>query len=119
MRRKLPKHEVGGSNVLADVGPPDAELHLLKAEIVNRIDDILRGARADAGGGRAHHGHRPAGRLEDAARSLPRLQLRTAAGRDDRCPAAAATEAFQGMKWGGCYVLNAGHAPVLKLGDPA
>lgn len=42
MRRKLPKHEIGSGNVFADVGLPDAELHLLKAEIVNRIDDILR-----------------------------------------------------------------------------
>jgi len=42
MRRKLPKHEVGSGNLFADVGLPDAELHLLKAEIVNRIDDILR-----------------------------------------------------------------------------
>ena len=41
MPRKLPKHEVGGGNVFTDAGLPDAVLHLLKAEIVNRIDDIL------------------------------------------------------------------------------
>ncbi|MGH6960229.1 MAG: helix-turn-helix domain-containing protein [Dongiaceae bacterium] len=45
MRGKLPKHEVGSGNVFADVGLPDAELHLLKAEIVNRIDDILKERR--------------------------------------------------------------------------
>lgn len=45
MPLKLPKHEVGGGNVFADVGLPDAELHLLKAKIVSRIDDILRERR--------------------------------------------------------------------------
>ena len=45
MRGKLPKHEVGSGNVFADVGLPDAELHLLKAEIVNRIDDIPKERR--------------------------------------------------------------------------
>jgi predicted XRE-type DNA-binding protein len=45
MRGKLPKHEVGSGNVFADVGLPDAELQLLKAEIVSRIDDILRERR--------------------------------------------------------------------------
>jgi hypothetical protein len=30
MRSKLPKHEVGSGNVFADVGLPDAELHLLR-----------------------------------------------------------------------------------------
>ncbi len=45
VRRKLPKQEVGSGNLFADVGLPDAELHLLKAEIVNRIDDILRQCR--------------------------------------------------------------------------
>jgi len=45
MRRKLPKHEVGSGNVFADVGLPGAGLHLLKAEIVNRIDDILKERR--------------------------------------------------------------------------
>ena len=39
---KLPKHEVSSGNVFADAGLPDAELHLLKAEIVNRIDDVLK-----------------------------------------------------------------------------
>jgi predicted XRE-type DNA-binding protein len=45
MLRKLPKHEVGSGNVFADADRPDAELHLLKAEIVNRIDDVLRERR--------------------------------------------------------------------------
>jgi predicted XRE-type DNA-binding protein len=45
MRGKLPKHEVGSGNVFADVSLPDTELHLLKAEIVNRIDDILKERR--------------------------------------------------------------------------
>jgi len=45
MHRSPPKHEVGSGNVFADVGLPDAELHLPKAEVVNRIDDILRERR--------------------------------------------------------------------------
>lgn len=45
MRGKLPKHEIGSGNLFADVGLPDAEPHLLKAAIVNRIDDILRERR--------------------------------------------------------------------------
>jgi predicted XRE-type DNA-binding protein len=45
MRRKLPRHEISGGNLFADIGLPDAELHLLKAAIVNRIDDILKQRR--------------------------------------------------------------------------
>ena len=45
MRRKLPRHEISSDNVFADTGWPDAELHLLKAEIVNRIDDVLKERR--------------------------------------------------------------------------
>jgi predicted XRE-type DNA-binding protein len=36
-----PKHELGGANVFADIGLPDAETHLLKAQLVSRIQDIL------------------------------------------------------------------------------
>ena len=78
MRGKLPKHEIGSGNVFADVGLPDAELHLLKAEIVNCIDDILKERRLTQAAA-APHGHQPAGRLEDAARPLPRLQPGAAA----------------------------------------
>ncbi len=35
----------GGGNVFADLGRPDAEAHLLKAELVSRIDEIIRGRR--------------------------------------------------------------------------
>jgi predicted XRE-type DNA-binding protein len=45
MHGELPRHEVGSGNVFADVGLPDAEVHRLKAEIVNRIDDILKEGR--------------------------------------------------------------------------
>ena len=34
--------ERGSGNVFADLGLPDAESHLLKAELVSRIDDIIR-----------------------------------------------------------------------------
>ena len=34
--------ERGSGNVFADLGHPDADAHMLKAELVGRIDDILR-----------------------------------------------------------------------------
>ena len=37
--------ERGSGNVFADFGRPDAEAHLLKAELVSRIDAIIRGRR--------------------------------------------------------------------------
>ena len=36
------KIERSGGNVFADLGRPDAETHLLKAELVTRIDEIIR-----------------------------------------------------------------------------
>ena len=35
----------GSGNVFADLGKPDAEVHLLKAELVTRIDQIIRERR--------------------------------------------------------------------------
>jgi len=37
--------EPGSANVFADLGRPDAETHLLKAELVTRIDQIIRERR--------------------------------------------------------------------------
>ena len=37
--------EHGSGNVFADLGRPEAEVHLLKAELVARIDAIVRGRR--------------------------------------------------------------------------
>ena len=37
--------ERGGSNVFADLGLPDADTHLLKAELVSCVDDIIRQGR--------------------------------------------------------------------------
>ena len=34
--------EPGSGNVFADLGRPEAEAHLLKAELVNRIDALIR-----------------------------------------------------------------------------
>ncbi len=34
--------ETGSGNVFADLGRPDADTHILKAEIVTRIDKIIR-----------------------------------------------------------------------------
>ena len=39
------KIERGSGNVFADLGRPDAEAHLLKAELVTRIDKIIRQRR--------------------------------------------------------------------------
>ena len=35
--------ERGSGDVFADLGFPDADAHLVKAELVSRIDDIVRG----------------------------------------------------------------------------
>lgn len=40
--KKLPTHEAGSGNVFADLGFPDAEEHLLKAQIVTEIHKIMR-----------------------------------------------------------------------------
>lgn len=45
MRYKLPKHEFGSGNALADAGLPDDQLHLPKVDIVNRIDNNLKERR--------------------------------------------------------------------------
>lgn len=37
--------ERGSGNVFADLDLPDAESHLLKAELVSRVDDIIRQRR--------------------------------------------------------------------------
>ena len=40
-----PDHELGSGNVFADIGLPDAETHLLKAQLVSRIQDVLDGRK--------------------------------------------------------------------------
>ena len=42
METKAIKIERGSGNVFADLGRPGAEAHLLKAELVTRIDKIIR-----------------------------------------------------------------------------
>lgn len=42
MSQELPEHEVSSGNVFADAGLPDAEVHLVKAQLVSRLDDIIR-----------------------------------------------------------------------------
>ena len=37
-----PNIEPGSGNVFADLGRPEAEAHLLKAELVSRIDALIR-----------------------------------------------------------------------------
>ncbi len=42
MKGKNTKVERGSGNVFADLGRPDAEAHLLKGELVTRIDEVIR-----------------------------------------------------------------------------
>ena len=42
MKTDKMKIERGSGNVFADLGRPDAEVHLLKATLVTRIDAIIR-----------------------------------------------------------------------------
>ena len=42
MKTVKEKIERGSGNIFADLGRPDAETHLLKAELVTRIDRIIR-----------------------------------------------------------------------------
>ncbi len=42
MKTNKVKIERGSGNVFADLGLPEAEAHLLKAELVTRIDKIIR-----------------------------------------------------------------------------
>ena len=45
MKTDKVKIERGSGNVFADLGLPDADAHLLKAELVTRIDEIIRQRR--------------------------------------------------------------------------
>ena len=42
MKTEIEKIERGSGNVFADLGHPDAESHLLKAQLVTRIERIIR-----------------------------------------------------------------------------
>ena len=42
MKTDSEKIERGSGNLFADLGLPDADAHLLKAELVTRIDEIIR-----------------------------------------------------------------------------
>lgn len=42
METEKTRIERGSGNVFADLGHPEAEVHLLKAELVTRIDRIIR-----------------------------------------------------------------------------
>ena len=45
MRPELPEHEVSSGNVFADIGRPDPEAQLLKAQLVSRIQRIIDARR--------------------------------------------------------------------------
>jgi len=42
MTKKKIKYEVGSGNVFADLGLPDAEEHLIKAQLVYKIDTLMK-----------------------------------------------------------------------------
>ena len=81
--------ERGSGNVFADLGFPDADAHLVKAELVSRIDDIVRQARHHPDRGRpasrpvpARRVPTPAGRLPASTRWNACSRLLTTLGRD-------------------------------------
>jgi predicted XRE-type DNA-binding protein len=39
---KLPAHDIGSGNIFADLGLPDSEELLLKAQIVSEIQDVMQ-----------------------------------------------------------------------------
>ncbi len=41
MKKKI-RHEVGSGNVFADLGLPNAEEHLIKAQLVYKIDSLMK-----------------------------------------------------------------------------
>lgn len=41
--KKKPSHEIGSGNVFADIGLPNPEEHLIKAQLVYRIDVLMKG----------------------------------------------------------------------------
>jgi len=45
MSRKKIEHEVGSGNVFADIGLPNAEEHLIKAQLVYKISRIMKHRR--------------------------------------------------------------------------
>ena len=45
MQTHAPKIERGAGNIFADLGLPNPETHLLKAQLVTRIDKIIRHRR--------------------------------------------------------------------------
>src|SRR6266851_2321773 len=40
MKRKV-KHDIGSGNIFADIGLPNAEEHLIKAQLVYKIDTLM------------------------------------------------------------------------------
>ena len=44
MSRKA-KHQIGSGNVFADIGLPNAEEHLIKAQLVYKIDRLMKARR--------------------------------------------------------------------------
>lgn len=43
--KNKPNYEIGSDNVFADIGLPNAEEHLVKAQLVFKIDGLMKGRR--------------------------------------------------------------------------
>jgi predicted XRE-type DNA-binding protein len=43
--KKRKNHEVGSGNVFADIGLPNAEAHIVKAQLVYKIDTLMKSRR--------------------------------------------------------------------------
>jgi hypothetical protein len=66
-------YEIGSSNVFADIGVPNAEEHLVKAQLVYKIDTLNERARTQAGRGRRPVRRQAARRVENAAGGFPAI----------------------------------------------
>ena len=63
--------ERGSGNIFADLGRPDAETHLLKAQLVTRIERIIRQRKLNQVEAAALLGLSQPGRIATPAREFP------------------------------------------------
>ena len=56
-------YEVGGRNVFKDIGVPNADEHLVKAQLVFKIDTIMKNRRYETDRGRRSLRHSSARRF--------------------------------------------------------
>ena len=66
-------HDTGSRNVFKDIGVPNAEEHLVKAQLVFKIDAITKERHLKQTELANLFGHPPARRIQDAARRIPAI----------------------------------------------